>query len=412
MPISKVILNGVTQMDVTDTTAEAEDVTAPEVFYSSNGTRTVGTGTGGAVSSVNGQTGDVVLDAEDVGALPSNTTIPTNTSDLTNDSGYITNSTIASDNSLGLVKTNSAQSITLNANNQLEVGGRLGQFPTTTGLFASNDRSPRDVQDFSLLITDALGIEMAANRALAIVSGMAITVQSAAPGTTVYYASNTYINRILAKVCENGYVSKDEATSKVEQIIPVVSVRINGSTFHPGSTADDPSHPIVITLAETANPDSTITALRMFGVMKSYASAHIGNGIHTDGSGGRQLIVGGGITKTGGNDACMVGQQMYNTGNGNAMFGRNHIARKNRGFFAGTGHDSSNARTEAASAVGEYSYIDSNTMFAVGNGTSATNRSNAFEVTADGGCILRDSSGGRWKITVNTSGTLTTTKVT
>jgi hypothetical protein len=47
-------------------------------------------GGGGAVDSVNGQTGTVVLDAEDVGALPDTTTIPTKTSDLTNDSGFIT----------------------------------------------------------------------------------------------------------------------------------------------------------------------------------------------------------------------------------------------------------------------------------------------------------------------------------
>lgn len=46
----------------------------------------------GGVQSVNGQTGVVVLDAEDVGALPSSTSIPTKTSDLTNDSGFITNS--------------------------------------------------------------------------------------------------------------------------------------------------------------------------------------------------------------------------------------------------------------------------------------------------------------------------------
>ena len=61
---------------------------------------------GGAVDSVNGQTGDVVLDAEDVGALPDSYTapvssvngqrgavqliIPDSTSDLTNDSGFIT----------------------------------------------------------------------------------------------------------------------------------------------------------------------------------------------------------------------------------------------------------------------------------------------------------------------------------
>jgi len=46
--------------------------------------------TSAPVASVNGQTGTVVLDADDVGALPDSTAIPTKTSDLTNDSGYIT----------------------------------------------------------------------------------------------------------------------------------------------------------------------------------------------------------------------------------------------------------------------------------------------------------------------------------
>lgn len=46
--------------------------------------------TSAPVSSVNGQTGAVVLTASDVGAMPDSTTIPTKTSDLTNDSGFIT----------------------------------------------------------------------------------------------------------------------------------------------------------------------------------------------------------------------------------------------------------------------------------------------------------------------------------
>lgn len=49
----------------------------------------------GAVTSVNGQTGDVVLDAEDVGALPDTTTIPTSTSELTNDSDFQTGQQVA-----------------------------------------------------------------------------------------------------------------------------------------------------------------------------------------------------------------------------------------------------------------------------------------------------------------------------
>lgn len=47
-----------------------------------------GSGTG-AVESVNGKTGTVVLNATDVGALPNTITIPTKTSQLTNDSGFV-----------------------------------------------------------------------------------------------------------------------------------------------------------------------------------------------------------------------------------------------------------------------------------------------------------------------------------
>lgn len=46
---------------------------------------------GGDVQSVNGKSGVVTLDATDVGALPDDTNIPEKTSDLTNDSGFITN---------------------------------------------------------------------------------------------------------------------------------------------------------------------------------------------------------------------------------------------------------------------------------------------------------------------------------
>lgn len=50
---------------------------------------TPGGGSGGAVDSVNGMTGDVVLDAEAVGALPDDTVIPTALSQLSDDATHM-----------------------------------------------------------------------------------------------------------------------------------------------------------------------------------------------------------------------------------------------------------------------------------------------------------------------------------
>ena len=315
----------------------------------------------------------------------------------------------ATDAALGTIKLNTNQSIDVNASGQLTVGGRLGQFPTTTGIYAPNNRDPRNVGNYSMLVTDALGVDMNANRSLAVVSGLGVTCKSAAAGATEYRVTNNYNNRILCKMVEGGYASRDEATSTAERIVAVISVTINGSAFTPNSAANS-SDDIVIKTSETLNPSTSITNIRLFGVMKSYATVHAGNGIASIG-GGRNLLLGGGVTKaTQSNDNCLVGNGIYSSGNGNACFGRYHIAIKNRGFFAGTGHDSTNAPNEGASAVGQYSYMDSSTLFAVGNGSSHTARSNAFEVRQDG-IVLKSPNGTRYKITVDNNGNLTTTAI-
>lgn len=289
----------------------------------------------------------------------------------------------ATDSVFGLVKTNANKSISLNANGQLEVGGRLGQFPTSLGLFAPDDREPRQVSDYSLLITDAKGMTLG-NRALAVVSGLGVTCKSAPAGSTEYRVSNTYANRLLCKIAENGYASRDEATSKVEMTIPVVSVTINGSSYTPDSSANDSTKDIIIKTETTLNPDSAITSIRLFPIMQCYSTAHIGNGIASWG-GGRNFLLGGGVTKDGsGNDNCVVSNGTYVNGNGNAVFGRHHVVRKNRGFFAGQGHDNTNATGEGVSAIGQYSNITANTMFAIGNGSNHTTRLNLLEVVKDG----------------------------
>lgn len=315
----------------------------------------------------------------------------------------------ATDSAYGIVKTNAGKAITLNASGQLEVGGRLGQFPTTTGIYAPNDREPRAVGNYSMLVTDAMGMDMSGDRDMAVVSGLAITCRSAAAGSTEYRVQNNYNNRILCAMAVGGYASKDEPTSKAEEIVAITSVTINGASFTPDSSANSGTD-IIIKTSRTLNPTGAITSIRVFGKMQSYATLHVGNGIKS-GGGGRNLLIGGGVTKdTSSNDNCLVGNGIFSSANGIAAFGRYHILRKNRGLFAGTGHDSTNAPAEGASAIGQYSYMDGSTLFAVGVGTTHTDRKNAFEVRSDG-IVLRSPDGSRWRLQVDDSGNITTTKL-
>lgn len=461
MAINKVIFGNDVKMDITDTTAEPSDVAAGEVFYGRDGVRKVGTGNymdkvpGATQYNVayfddNGQVQDSGLSmadratmrawysgANDFGSFVEQAQGTSdmksfgfmNTTDtdilywsMANGSdnvgkhiptkNYVDTAipTEATETVAGIVKLNPNQNITLNANGQLEVGGRIGQFSGTTGLYAPNDRDPRNVGNYSFLITDAMGMDLNTSRAFALVSGLGVTCKSAAAGSTEYRVTNNYNNRITCKAAEGGYISLSEAKSNVERIVPVVSVTINGAAFTPDSSANS-SNDIIIKTAETINPDAATTSIRIFPVMKAYSTAHIGNGIASWG-GGRNFLLGGGVTKDGnGNDNCVVSNGAYVNGNGNAVFGRSHIIRKNRGFFAGQGHDSTNATGEGVSAIGNYSYIDGNTMFAVGNGTDQVKRLNLFEVLKDGSIVLRSPNGTRYKIAVSNAGAITATTI-
>lgn len=319
--------------------------------------------------------------------------------------------TQATDSDLGLVKLNSSESVTLNSNGQLDIGGRLGAFSGTTGIFHSKDRQPRDVKDYSFLITDAIGMNLAAPRDFALVTGVNINLTgSHAAGSTTYTVANNYANRIACAVLANGgYVSQSEAYSKENQIVQVTSVKINGQNYTPDSSANSSSYPITITVASTANPTSAVTQLRAFGgITGGYCSEYIGQCV--GGSVGASLVIGQRVYSSA-NVNCIVAADVYNTGNGNAIFGRQHISRKNRSFLAGTGHDTTNARSESVSALGEWSDLSSSeTLFAIGDGTSHTDRSNAFEVR-DQCIVLKSPNGTKWKITVDNNGNLTTTAI-
>lgn len=316
---------------------------------------------------------------------------------------------VASASNYGMVKLNPNENISLNSDGQLDVGGRLGQFSGTTGIFHSKDREPRQVNDFSFLITDAIGMNLNAPRDLALVTGVNLALtKSHAAGSTTYTVANNYANRIACSVLANGgYVAQSEAWSKDNQVVEVTSVTIGGQAYTPDSSANDSSKPITITVATTANPDNAVSALRVFGgITGGYCSEYIGQCV--GGNLGAGLLIGQRVINKSGNVNGIIAADTYNAGNGNALFGRLHISTKNRWFMAGSGHDNTNGRSEAGSAVGQYSLIDANTLFAVGNGTSHTERKNAFEVRADG-AVLLSPNGTRYLISVDDNGNLNST---
>ena len=379
MANNKVVYGNTTIMDITDTTATASDVAAGEVFYDRGGNRTVGTGN--YMDKVSNPVADDILVTDASGqAVGSGVGID----------DVVQFTDLATDNTPGVVKTNAAKSITLNEAGQLEVGGRIGQFPGTTGLFAPDDREPRNVGNYCFLITDVKGAQMTNSRSFAVMSGLSITLKTAAAaGATEYHVSNTYANRLKCKICEGGFAAKDEATSSAEQVIPVVSVTIGGQSYTPDSSPDDPTQDIIITTEESLNPDEAITGIRAVGTMGAYSTAHIGNGIASIG-GGRSLLLGSGITKDGnGNECGVIAQDTYVLANGSGIFGRWHVVNKNRAFIAGQGHDTTNARGDGVSAIGSYSLLEGKHVFAVGLGASHVSRKNVFEVTAEHGGTAR-----------------------
>ena len=88
--VGAVSTDNITQTLGTSTTKVPSEKAVSDAIVAAGG------GSGGSgVNSVNGKTGDVVLNAADVSALPNTTVIPSKTSQLTNDSGFITDKEFA-----------------------------------------------------------------------------------------------------------------------------------------------------------------------------------------------------------------------------------------------------------------------------------------------------------------------------
>ena len=406
MANNKVVYGDTTIMDITDTTASASDVAAGEVFYDRGGNRTVGTGNymdkvtnptadDILVTDANGQAVDSGVDINDVAMA----------ADLPGQ---------ATDSVLGLVKLNPNESVDVNANGQLTVGGRLGQFPNG-GVFYPTTANPTAVGGSTFLITDGAINLSAGARQMVIAGGNNLKLKGSHPaGTTEYHLQNTLANRFGAVAAKGGRLALTQDSAK-EKTVAILSIKVNGEDLvAPYSGATDNVNDIVFTVDESLNPDSALatnTNIRLYGNWGSSDVLSVGQLNGT--SGGKVLEIGMQL-RAEGNQVMLFGNGCYSNANNSVCLGHSHInIGKQFAALLGQGHDSTNGRN-GVGAVGMWSVISPTTMFVVGNGTGDTARSNAFEVTSDGGVIVPSSTSGstkKFKITVDDSGTISATEV-
>ena len=279
---------------------------------------------------------------------------------------------------------NPSQNIDFDTDGHLTVGGRLGQ-TEEGGLYSPISANPTLVDMNALLLAGISGLSVG-NGALALLRGAGVTLKGSHPaGTTEYHVSNTYLNRLgLAGLQYAGAICIiNEAAEPTGEFSNIISCKINGSAFTPNSNADDPNNDIVITVDKTCNPDEAVSQIRCYLPATKSSSFYSGQMVGGF-SGLANMVMGQRCFSNSGNVVIMVSADSYNNGNGNAIFGRYHNSAKNRWFMSGTGHDNTNGRTESGAVVGQYSLIEPDTLFAVGNGLDQLNRSNAFEVKEGG----------------------------
>ena len=315
----------------------------------------------------------------------------------------------ATDSVAGIVKTNSAQSVTVNSDGQLEVGGRLGQFPNG-GVFYPTTIEPTLVGPSTFMMTDGAKYLSLGGRTFGVMAGVSLTCKSAAAGTTQYRLSNTQSNRFACFANKGGRIALDQtdATENGTALMTDISFA-NGDPIRAYFGPTESSNDIIITVDRTVNPSASTTKLRMYGTSTSTDVIIVGQG---NGASGGKAISLGQACHAGGNQCIAFGNSSLSLANNSVALGHTQLVNKQFCFAAGQGHDFTNGSNGAA-AVGIASEISSDTAFAVGNGVFNSNgnitRSNALEVLTDGSIVLKSPNGTKWKISVSNTGVVTTT---
>lgn len=307
----------------------------------------------------------------------------------------------ATEDTLGAVRLNLNEGISLDEDGKMLVEGRLGHMTNSSGIYAPKTISPAAVGSGSMLVTEANGTKLG-SKSMSVTTGMNLSLKgSHAQGSTSYSVANNYANRILCYLAIGGMACFNEANAA--NTVKITSVTIGGSSFTPSSAADSSTN-IIITTEKSANPNSATNNIRIYPSQQGFSNLLGGVAGSKDGFG--YSMIAGQCVYNGSNASGVFGNTQYNVGNSSLLAGRQHINTQMDAFLAGTGHDTSNA-SRYVSAVGRWSSLSNKTLFAVGNGTNHLQRSNAFEVIADG-IVLHSPNGNRWKVSVDDSGNLNT----
>lgn len=317
----------------------------------------------------------------------------------------------ATSDNLGTVKLNPNESVDVNANGQLTVGGRLGQFPNG-GVFYPTTIEPTNVGSSTFLMSDGAKNLSLGGRHFGIMAGAGLTCKSASAGATQYRLSNTQGNRFACFAGKNGRLALNQADAQANGTALITDISFaNGNPISAYFGATESSNDIIITVDRTVNPSASTTALRIYGTSTSNDVIVVGQGCGA--SGGKAISLGQSCF-VGGNQCIAFGNGSISTGNNSVAFGHTNLVNKQFCFCAGQGHDFTNG-SNGAGAVGIASEISSNTAFAVGNGIFNANgnitRSNAFEVLKDGSIVLPSPNGTRYKVMIDNSGNLSTSAV-
>ena len=318
---------------------------------------------------------------------------------------------IATDSVAGIIKLNPNESIDVNANGQLTVGGRLGQFPNG-GVFYPTTIEPTNVGGSTFMMTDGAKNLSLAGRTFGIMAGASVTCKSASAGATEYRVSNSQGNRFALFAAKGGRAAIDQTDATNNGTALITSIKFaNGNDISAYYGPTESSNDIIITLERTVNPSAATTKLRVYGTSTSSDVIVVGQGCGA--SGGKAISLGQSCYASG-NQCIAFGNSSLSLANNSVAFGHTHLVNKQFCFSAGQGHDFTNG-SNGAGAVGIASEILSDTAFAVGNGVFNGNgnitRSNALEVKKDGSIVLKSPNGTKWKIAVDDSGNISTTQI-